>query len=341
MRGKGMTYDTGFVGKRGTVTHRFDPAVVKRELTIIRDDLHCNAVQIIGGVPERLALAAGYAADIGMEVWFSPYPLDLTGDEILSLFADCARRAELLRQRDAEVVFVAGVELSIMNRGFVPGETLQERLGFLLTRPERRQERLADAGTRLNDFFTRAVPVIREHFRGRITYAAIPFERIDWTPFDIVSLELIRSAEVADRFREGVRSIVAGTKPVAITGFGTAAWRGAGEVAPRSMEIVEYDENTGAPVRLNGEYGRDENGQAGYLTELLEIFDAEGVDSTFVFLFALDDFPHRPDGDPRDDLDLASPGIVKVVDGRHGTTYPDMSWEPKAAFSAVAECYRD
>ena len=67
---------------------------------------------------------------------------------------------------------------------------------------------------------------------------------------------------------------------------------------------------------------------------------AEGVDSTFVFLFALDSLPHSPDGEPRDDLDLASPGIVKVLEGRHGDTYPDMTWEPKAAFTAVARCYR-
>ena len=106
------------------------------------------------------------------------------------------------------------------------------------------------------------------------------------------------------------------------------------------MEIVEYDEGTGTPVRLNGEYVRDEAGQATYLREVLEIFDAEGVDGAFVFLFALYNFPHRPDGDPRDDLDLASLGIVKMLEGRHGDTYPDMAWEPKAAFTAVAECYR-
>ncbi len=107
------------------------------------------------------------------------------------------------------------------------------------------------------------------------------------------------------------------------------------------MEILEYDTDTVTPVRLNGEYVRDEAGQATYLSELLEIFDTEGVDSAFVFLFALDSLPHRPGGGPRDDLDLASPGIVKVLDGgRHGTTYPDMTWEPKAAFSAPAECYR-
>ena len=106
------------------------------------------------------------------------------------------------------------------------------------------------------------------------------------------------------------------------------------------MEIIEYDEDTGAPVRLNGDYDRDEAGQAAYLRELLEIFDTEGVDGAFVFLFALYGFPHRPDGDPRDDLDLASLGIVKVLEGRRGDTYPDMAWEPKAAFAAVAERYR-
>jgi hypothetical protein len=106
------------------------------------------------------------------------------------------------------------------------------------------------------------------------------------------------------------------------------------------MEIVEYDEVTGAPARLGGEYVRDEAGQATYLRELLQVFDAEGVDSAFVFLFALGNFPHRPGGDPRDDLDLASPGIVKILDDRRGDTYPDMPWEPKAAFTALAEHYR-
>ena len=92
-------------------------------------------------------------------------------------------------------------------------------------------------------------------------------------------------------------------------------------------------------MRLNGRYARDEAGQAAYLAEVLEIFESEGVDGAFVFLFALSGFPYRPDGDPRYDLDLASPGIVKVLEDRRGDTYPDMTWEPKAAFAAVADCY--
>jgi hypothetical protein len=339
MRAKGITYDTGFIRNGAISRERFDPEMVKRELTIIRDDLHCNAVRITGGDPERLELAASYAAELGLEVWFSPYPLELTTDEMLSLFADCAERAERLRKGGAEVVFVTGAELTLMNRGFLPGDTLEERLGPLLSQPDRRRERLVEVSTRVNDFLGNAVAVVHERFRGRITYASIPLERVDWTPFDFVSVDLYRSAEVAGQFREGVRNLVAEGKPVAITEFGTAPWRGAGNMAARSMEILEYDEDTGAPVRLNGEYIRDEAGQATYLGELLEVFDTEGVDTAFVFLFALYNLPHRPDGDPRDDLDLASPGIVKVLEGRHGETYPDMPWEPKAAFTALAERY--
>ncbi|WP_256975141.1 hypothetical protein [Streptomyces sp. CS159] len=339
MRARGMTYDTGFVLHGRTAREHFDPAVVRRELAVIRDDLHCNAVQITGGDPARLELAAEAAADLGLEVWFSPYPLELDPEQILTLFRDCAERAERLRQRGAEVVFVAGVELSVMNRGFLPGQTPEERVARLMSPPERRADTIRELGVRVNAFLRDAVAAVRERFQGRLTYAAIQFEQVDWTPFDIVTYELLRSAEVADRFRDAVRTLARGPKPLAVTGFGTAAYVGAGDRGGRVLEVVEYDPQTKDPVRLDGVYERDEPGQAAYLSELLEIFETEGVDSAFVFLFALAGYPHRPDGDPRDDLDRAGLGIVKLLEGRRGRTYPDLDWEPKAAFAAVAERY--
>ncbi|MBP2335654.1 hypothetical protein JOF41_001832 [Saccharothrix coeruleofusca] len=341
MRAKGISYDTGFVRDGTTSRERFDPDVVRRELTVIRDDLHCTAVRVIGGDPERLELAATCAADLGLEVWFSPYPLELTADEMLALFADCAERAERVRGRGAEVVFVTGAELSLMNKGFLPGATQEDRLALLLGQGEGGgvAERVGEVSARVNDFLATAAALVRERFGGRITYAAIPLERVDWTPFDIVGVDLYRSAEVADRFSAGVRALVAQGKPVAITEFGTAAYRGAGDRGGRVLEVVEHDSDTGAPVRLDAEYARDEQGQATYLRELLEVFDAEGVDSAFVFLFALESFPHRPGGDPRDDLDLASPGIVKVLADHRDGAHPGLPWEPKAAFAALAEHY--
>jgi hypothetical protein len=340
MRGKGISYDTGFITNGRNVRPSFDPEVVERELRIIRDDLHCNAVRVMGGDPERLELAATCAAELGLEVWFSPYPLELTTDEVLSLFADCAERAERLRRRGAEVVFVTGAELSLMSKGFLPGDTFGERLEQLLGQPHRLPELIPGVAGRVNEFLARAAAVVRERFGGKLTYAGIQLERVDWGCFDIVSMDLYRSAEVADRFAGGVRAYAAQGKPLAITEFGAATYRGAGDRGARGLEIVEYDQDTGAPVRLDGEYVRDEEGQARYLRELLEVFEAAGVDSTFVFTFALHDYPHRPDRDPRHDLDLASYGIVKVLEDGHGETYPDMPWEPKAAFRMLAEYHR-
>ncbi|MER5743387.1 hypothetical protein ABT097_08935 [Streptomyces sp. NPDC002225] len=335
-----MTYDTGFVRNGRTARERLDPEVVRRELAVIRDDLHCNAVQVIGGDPDRLELASGIAAELGLEVWFSPYPLELEPERILALFADCAERAERIRRRGADVVFVAGVELSVMNRGFLPGGTPEERVEGLMERPERRGEAMGELGVRINAFLRDAAATVRERFGGRLTYAAIQFEQIDWDPFDITTFELIRSAEIAHLFRDAVRTLVRGSKPLAMTGFGTAAYLGAGDRGGRVLDVVEHDPETGAPVRLDGVYERDEAGQAAYLDELLEVFETEGVDSAFVFLFALSGYPHRPDGDPRDDLDRAGLGIVKLLEGRRGHTYPDMEWEPKEAFAAVARRYR-
>jgi hypothetical protein len=48
--------------------------------------------------------------------------------------------------------------------------------------------------------------------------------------------------------------------------------------------------------------------------------------------------PHRDD--PRLDLDMASWGVVKILDQGLGTTYPGMPWEPKAAFTELAGYYR-
>jgi hypothetical protein len=39
-------------------------------------------------------------------------------------------------------------------------------------------------------------------------------------------------------------------------------------------------------------------------------------------------------------MDIASCNVVKVFEDRFRDTYPDMAWEPKAAFTALADYYR-
>jgi hypothetical protein len=336
MRGRGITFDTGFINGGVSTREPFDADVVRREVRVIHDDLHCSAVRITGGDPDRLDVAATHAAAAGLEVWFSPFTCGLTTHELLDLLADCARRAERLRRQGAEVVFLTGSELSLFNVGFLPGGTLDDRLA-LLAAPPRLREALPRVPTRVNRFLGDAVALVRERFGGKVSYASLPFEGVDWTPFDFVSTDAgYRSIEVADQFVDGVRALVAQGKPAAITEFGCATHRGASDRGGRGGMIVEWD--GAGPVRLNGEYVRDEAEQAAYLRELLDIFDAEGVDTAFVNTFASYHLPHR--AGTREDLDMASFGVVGVLDEGFGQTYPDMPWEPKAAFTALADSYR-
>lgn len=336
VRRKGMGYDTGFtVG--GYTGRPVDQSLVQRELEIIRNDLHCNAVRLIGNDLDRLEVAAEYAAGLGLEVWFSPYPMELDAPQVLEHLADAATRAERLRVRGATVVFVAGAELSLFNRGFLPGDSLVERTSGLLNRNPQALAQLASLPDRMNDFLGRAVRLVRERFGGQVTYAAVPFEGVDWTPFDIVSVDLHRSKEIAHVYQAGVRQLVAQGKPVAITEFGCSTYRGAADRGARGGEIVEYDGWT--PVRVNGHYIRDEQEQATYLQELLDVFYAEGVDAAFVCTFIQWHLPHR--ADPEHDLDMASVGIVKPVENGLARTYPGLPWEPKAAFAAVAASFRE
>ena len=345
MRGEGITYDTGFLSA-GTSTHEpFEPEVVRREMRVIRDDLHCNAVRITGGYAERLKLSATYAADAGLEVWLCPFCNGATQDELLDLLADCADHAEQLRRRGAEIVLLTGSEISLFTSGFLPGETLEERLAVIAD-PLRVRSVIKEVRGRINDFLRRAVGIVRARFGGRVSYASLPLEGVDWAPFDIIATDAAyRTKANAPQFPDNIRAFVAQGraqgKPVAITEFGCTTHRGAADAAggdPTFSTIVWDDQ--ARPVRLNAEYVRDEEEQATYLLEVLDVFDSEGVDYAFVNTFARYDLPHH--SDPRKDFDVASFGVVKVLDGQgaeRGQRYPEMPWEPKAAFDALADRY--
>lgn len=345
MRGYGINYDTGFLSAATSSHEPFDPEIVKREMRVIRDDLHCTAVRITGGSVDRLEIAAMHAADAGLDVWLCPFTNGLTIDALLHLLADCAERAERLRQRGAEVVMLTGSEVSLFTLGFFPGETLEERMSVIAD-PSRVRAAIPAVRSHMTEFLRRAVEVVRARFGGRVSYASLPFEGVDWTPFDIVATDAgYRSKAMAATFRDQIRAFVAHGRalgrPVAITEFGCATYRGAADLASRSViGNVEYE--NGRPARLDGEYVRDENEQSAYLCELLDVFEAEGVDYAFVYTFARYDLPHR--SDPRADLDLASCGIVKVLEAESGASVGHdtaIPWEPKAAFTALANRYAE
>jgi hypothetical protein len=326
----GIHYDTGFFpGGRSSRTS-FDAGQVALDMKAIAGDLNCAAVRIVGGDLDRLTVAAGLAAAEDLEVWFSPMPCELDADEMLAVFDDCAARAEALRRQSAgKIVLVLGCEVSLFGRGFLPGADAYARIARLSAPgPELFAEYPAIV-RRLNAFLSRAAETARAKFAGPLTYASGP-----WAPFDIVGVDAYRDRGNASTFDRQLDELFVHGRPVAVTEFGCCTYRGAGERGGNGWAIVK---GHGENQWLDGDYVRDESEQVAYQRELLEIYQRHGVDIAFWFTFASWNRPHRQH--PRDDMDLASFGVVKVP----GEPSPAASlrWSPKAIFHEFAKITRE
>lgn len=332
MRGKGINYDTGFYPGGQISRQHFDADIVRCEMQIIAAELHCTAVRITGGEPERLSTAGELAAAAGLEVWFSPFPCELTTERLAPLFAECADRAEHLRASGARVVLVTGCELSLFAAGFLPGGTVFERIAGLRSGSRELYAAFAAMPAKLNTFLAETAAAARSRFAGPLTYASGMWEPVDWSPFDIVATDAYRDSANAGGYRGELRKQLAHGKPVAITEFGCCGYAGAADRGGMGWAIVD---TAAEPPQLDGDYVRDEAEQVRYLRELRAIFEEEGVDLAFWFTFAGYDYVHV--AEPRRDLDLASYGVVKMLEGGLGTGYQDLGWEPKLAFAALAQ----
>jgi hypothetical protein len=187
------------------------------------------------------------------------------------------------------------------------------------------------------------------------------WEAVDWNLFDFVGVDHYRAARIKERYAEILQPLFATSKPVVITEFGCRTYRGA-DTSTEGMagDIVDYRPNlrvaftligntlctkfTGKqlpPPRMQlkqGNYVRDEGMQARELTDQLGVLDRVGVNGTFIMTFLSPTAPYNDN--PRYDLDMNSYSLVKsYAGGRHGTTYPEMPWEPKESFKAVADYY--
>jgi hypothetical protein len=337
VRTLGVNYDTGLVVDGHSTRPAFDEPVVRRELQIIADDLHADAVRVSGDDPKRLEVAARCAAAAGLQVWFSPFVSDLDPDELVELLAGCATRAERVRGDGADVVLVLGGEMSLFCSGFVPGDRLQGRVATLtdpatwMTTESR--DALAAGLARAQETQRRSAADARARFGGPITYAAGMWEDVEWEVFDIVSVDAYRDAANAAGFAEQVGAYRRFGKPVAVTEFGCCTYRGAAARGGTGWMVLD-----GSSRSVPADLVRDETEPVAYFDELVDTFERAGVESAFWFSFAGYELPHRPD-DPSHDLDRASYGLVAVLEDRRGTRYPDMAWEPKQAFDAVAARY--
>jgi len=350
MNRKGVSYDAGRV-MGFNWRPDFDPKVVRRELEIIKNDLHCNAVRICALNIDRLMLAAKFALDQGLEVWLSPEMWERSPGKTLRYIAKSARAAEDLNKEYPErIVFSVGSELTLFMQGIVEGRTISARI----KNPKFMSRVKAGEHNRpLNLFLSKANTMVRQVFHGKVTYASLVWEAVDWNLFDFVGVDHYRINRIEDKYIEMLEPSFAHDKPVVITEFGygtcqeglgsegflSSSGLGGGIIDLKSQFLHQI------PVfgrfvrpRVKGVHVRDEEWQAHKLTENLAVLDKAGVDGAFIFQFISQITPYSED--PRYDLDMASSSLVKYYDdGRHGETYPDMPWEPKQAFRAVADYY--
>jgi len=273
MRARGINYDTGFLPGEAFSRPDFDPDDARHDMGIIAHDLHCDAVRISGGDPSRLSAAAEAAAARGLEVWFAPFPVDLAPPQMLAMFEDCAERAEHIRRTGAPVVFVTGCEASVFGVGFVPGATYRDRLAGLAGGDPAFWEQAAQGIGPFGAFLPDAAAATRRHFGGPITYASAPWERVDWTPFDVVGVDAYRAAYNRVTFEAELAAHLAHGKPVAVTEFGTCPYTGAGELGG-----MAWQPPPGAVY--------DESEQVRYLTELSDLFERLGIDTALWFTYA-------------------------------------------------------
>ena len=352
MKIKGVGYDAGAVMGFNWRPH-FDIPIVRRELEIIKNDLHCNAVRISAQDIGRVTAASQAALDHGFDVWFSPILWDRSPQETLEYIKKGAAAAELLRaQHPNKVVFCLGGELTLFMKGIVEGARLWNRMSSPKLMPTVKS---GQHNKPLNDFLTKANSAVRSVFRGQVTYASLVWEKVDWSLFDYVGVDHYRATKIEDKYIEMLKPSFSYGKPVVNTEFGYATSHGgpleSGFLSSAGLggqQIVDFWSQflhykipiLGRFIRphLNGDHTRDEAWQASKLVETLSILDQAGVDGAFISQFESQINPY--DENPRYDLDMASTGLVKCYeDGKRGTTYPDMHWEPKESFRAVAGYY--
>jgi hypothetical protein len=238
MRLKGVSYDVGRE-LSGNWRPVFDVRVVHRELQIIRDDLHCNSVRICGRDISRLLAAGEDALELGLEVWLSPELWNKNPKRTLSYVVEAARAAETLGTRwPGRVVFSVGSELTLFMQGIIPGRSLIGRVRKFRKRAMKGKNSVVLNSDVLNKFLREACGGVRDVFQGDVTYAALIWEAVDWSMFDVVGVDHYRDSRVKDRYIEMMRPLFEHRKPVVVTEFGMRSYVGAESSGTLGFGIV-------------------------------------------------------------------------------------------------------
>lgn len=247
-------------------------------LDVIRRDLGCNGIKLIGAYEDAILDAAKIAIQQGFEEiilnprfeWTSPRNESFHIEDHIKRIGPFALRANGLVSTNRTVILCVGDELTFSVRGISNASTYQERTS------ECGRAGWRNLAAKENSYLERIVREVRNGFAGKITYASAIAMRlyIDWgrLGFDIVAphyyyeprwrTESVMLRDLAELKRCG--------KPVYVSEFGCPSYSGAGWSPGDAW--MRY---------INQTYSQEE--QANSIAQSVEIFQKAQIQGLYLW----------------------------------------------------------
>ncbi len=344
MKYRGVVYDVGLQFNPGSYSvETFNYNLVKYDISVIANELHANMIRIEGEDISRLVSATEIAHAAGLKVFFNPWKMGANAEETTSYMKEAAIAAEKLRQAGIDLVFVAGCEYSLFSRDVFQGETLNERIAYLIKNvsntdyPQGKNPELLAAYKKLNSILTDICKGVRSQFKGSVTYASGTWEDIDWSLFDIIGVDYYRNGEPEEQYVEGLKRYNM-SKPLYVMEVGSCAYEGAAVRGAGGFAILKGSNPDGTGIYEGGKIPiRSEKEQADYIETQINILNKANVEGVFIYVFS---FPIMPYSEEKGkDMDMTSFSLVKSFPKHDSRSKKIPNWEAKEAYYRLATIY--
>lgn len=341
---RGIVYDTGLNYAPGICSvDTFDLSLVEYDMNIISNILNANVVRIEGEDIERLALASRIAHRANLRVFFNPWKMNASCDDVENYMSNAAIAAEELRKEGVDITFVSGCEYSLFDEGIFEGNSVSERLDSFMdimssaTSQEEMYSKLNIVGDSLNNVLKRIVSAVRRHFNGDVIYSAGTWEYVDWNMFDGVGIDYYRDTQTDEEYLQGLEKYYKYQKPVWVMEVGCCTYKGAAALGGSGFTVCLGVDNEGNGIYSTGEPPlRSEKEQADYDETQITLLSRSDIEGMFIFEFSFPISPYRKIGY---DADLTAYPIVKSFDKADPKSKKMPPWEPKEAFYSVGAAY--
>lgn len=339
---RGVVYDVGLQYNSGSYSvEKFNGELVKYDMAVIANKLHANTVRIEGEDISRLVRATEIAHAVGLKVFFNPWKMGANDKETITYMEEAAIAAEKLRLQGIDLVFVAGCEYSLFSKGVFPGESLNDRIAYMIAKsnnpshPHGKNPELTDAYRKLNVILSDICKVVRPQFKGMVTYASGTWEDVDWSLFDIIGVDYYRNGESEQQYIDGLKKYKS-TKPLIVMEVGSCTYEGAAVRGSGGFAILQGTNPDGTIKYEGGKTPiRSEKEQADYVETQINLLSKTEVQGIFIFVFS---FPTMFYSEAID-LDMTSFSLVKSFSKDDPRSQKLPTWEPKEAYTRLAEVY--